>query len=178
MENFGRYKQSVGLKPINFGHSVRILLQKLSVFFLFIFAYFFVQTALANNACESLFISATTSSERTEVTDLTSLGKAMTECMLLGPEQADVFEIYRRVFFGDSSTEVGGRSLQTVLAELAKHPELAKSHFPEYTFSNLVKIFQTPSELVKYIRSVVNTAGQVRNSLYQIEANIGFWKEI
>jgi len=131
----------------------------------------------ASILCSELF-SNQVEQKRTDVKDLHSFGKAMTEGMLLGPEQADIFEVYRKVFFGEASTDVGPRNLKTVLDELNKHPELKKSHFSEYEISTVVRIYKTPDVLTKHLKSVVNTTGQVRNSLYQIEANVGFWKKV
>jgi len=124
------------------------------------------------NQCIDLF-----KSSKPEITDINSFGKAMTEGMLLNPNQADLFEVYRKLFFGDPNTNVG-KDLKNVLVELQKHPELIKPHFLEYEITSVEKVYDTPEALTKYLKSQVQTAGEVRNNLFQIESNLGFWKKV
>jgi formylglycine-generating enzyme required for sulfatase activity len=113
-----------------------------------------------------------------EVKDLKSFGQAMTEGMLLHPGQTDLFEVYRKLYFGDPNTSVNNSTLTTVTDILKKHPELEKPHFREYEIKTVEKIYETPEALSKLISSQSKTAGQMRSNLFQIEANIGFWKKI
>lgn len=110
----------------------------------------------AQQNCDSLF-SATksptaqtpsiqSSAKKTEVVDLTSFGKALTEGMLLNSDQADIFDIYRKAFFGDPNTNIES-SLKTVTNILKKYPELKKEMFTEYHISTVKKIYETPEAL-------------------------------
>lgn len=130
------------------------------------------------NQCVDLFTTETTQSKPTKVKDLKSFGQAMTEGMLLDSNQADLFEIYRKIFFGDPNTSVGNETLKSVTDQLEQHPELEKPHFREYEISSIEKVYEIPDSLQKYLRSQVTTAGEIRNNLFQIEANLGFWKKV
>ncbi len=130
------------------------------------------------NQCVDLFASNTTQNKPTEVKDLKSFGQAMTEGLLLNPNQADLFEIYRKIFFGDPNTSVGNETLKSVTEQLRQHPELEKPHFREYEISSVQKVYDTTESLQKYLKSQFTTAGEVRNNLFQIEANLGFWKKV
>lgn len=101
----------------------------------------------------------------------------MTEGMLLHPEQIDIFEIYRLVFFGDPKVSLDGKTLTSVTEILKKHPELKKQHFQEFEIRALEKVFETPKTLERFIKSQITTAGQIRNNLFQIESNLSFWKK-
>lgn len=116
--------------------------------------------------------------EKKEVSDLKSFGQAMTEGMLLNAEQADLFEVYRKIYFGDPNTSVNNETLKSVTDILKKYPDLQKSHFREYEISTVEKVYESSESLTKYLKSQIQTAGQVRSNLLQIEANLGFWKKI
>ncbi len=113
-----------------------------------------------------------------EVRDLKTFGDAMTQGMLLNPEQGGLFEVYRKIFFGDPKTSVDNQNLKSVTDILVKHPELQKPPFREYEISTVEKVYETPEALEKYLKLKVSTAGQVRSNLLQIEANLGFWKKV
>ncbi|OFZ11196.1 MAG: hypothetical protein A2Z20_10900 [Bdellovibrionales bacterium RBG_16_40_8] len=113
-----------------------------------------------------------------EVRDLRTFGQAMTEGMLLRPDQVDLFEIYRKIFFGDPNTSVNDATLKTVTDTLKQHPELAKPHFQEYVIESVQKVYETPEALAKHLKSQNANAGQVRSNLLQVEANLGFWKKL
>ena len=102
----------------------------------------------------------------------------MTEGMLLQPGQADLFDVYRKIYFGDPNTSVNNETLKSVTDIQKKHPELQKPHFREYEISQVEKVYETPESLAKYLKSQIQTAGEVRNNLLQIEANLGFWKKV
>ncbi len=112
------------------------------------------------------------------ITDIDSFGAAMTNGMLLRTEQSDLFEIYRQLFLGDPNTNVEGKTLKSITDILAQHPELEKPHFREYEISQVIKVYEVPNSLAKYLKSQFQIAGAVRNNLLQIEANLDFWKKI
>ncbi|MFZ3229530.1 MAG: SUMF1/EgtB/PvdO family nonheme iron enzyme [Pseudobdellovibrio sp.] len=144
---------------------------------------FLAQTSIANAAirCEQLFTNTARQSfvqTPVEVRDLKTLGQAMTQGMTLNPEQADLFEVYRKIYFGDPNTSVNNETLKSVTDILTKNPNLEKPHFPEYEISTVEKVYDTPENLSKYLKSQIQTAGQVRSNLLQIEANLGYWKKV
>ena len=147
-------------------------------------ALIFAYQAHANPqiSCAAIFSNVDHGSEASprprEVKDLKSFGQAMTEGMLLHPGQTDLFEVYRKLYFGDPNTSVNNSTLTTVTDILKKHPELEKPHFREYEIKTVEKIYETPEALSKLISSQSKTAGQMRSNLFQIEANTGFWKKI
>src|SRR4051812_14029279 len=109
-----------------YGHLVNILVTSLLL----------AQVSAANATvqCEQLFTSTTAQSSvqaPVEVRDLKTLGQAMTQGMTLNPEQADLFEVYRNIYFGDSNTSVKNETLKSVTDILTKNPNLEKPHFPE-----------------------------------------------
>jgi formylglycine-generating enzyme required for sulfatase activity len=110
--------------------------------------------------------------------DLESFSKAMTQGMILHPEQSDLFEIYRKLYFGNPNTPLNDETLNTVTQELKKHPELRKPHFKEYEIHHLQRIYDVPESLSKFVNSQIKTAGQIRSNLFQIKANLGYWKKL
>lgn len=139
-------------------------------------------TVDASIRCSEIFSRRTSTTvstkQQTEVRDLMTFGQAMTEGMLLRPEQGDLFEIYRKIFFGDPNTSVNGSTLKTVTDTLKQHPEITKPHFREYEIETVQKVYETPDSLAKYLRSQNINAGQIRSNLFQVEANLGFWKKM
>ncbi|MFN3453747.1 MAG: ankyrin repeat domain-containing protein, partial [Pseudobdellovibrio sp.] len=97
---------------------------------------------------------------------------------LLHPHQSDVFEVYLKMYFGDPDVPLSNYNLKSVTDILAKHPELKKIPFPEYTIRHIEKIYSIPENLSKFINSQIITSAQVRNNIFQIEANLGYWKKI
>lgn len=89
----------------------------------------------------------------TDIRDLKTFGEAMTKGMLLRPEQDDLFEIYRRIFFGDPNTSVDNATLKTVTDTLKEHPELQKPHFREYEIETVQKVYEAPDSLTRYLKS-------------------------
>jgi formylglycine-generating enzyme required for sulfatase activity len=110
--------------------------------------------------------------------DIKSFGESMTQGMLLNPEQSDLFELYRGLFFGDPRTPIDAANLNTVTEYLEVFPELTKEPFREYEISSVEKKYEIPESLNKYLKSQFQTSGQVRSNLFQIESNLGYWKKI
>ncbi len=146
--------------------------------FLLIFqtVVFYNVSAHATLTCAQIF--EPNAPKQVEVRDLKTFGQAMTEGMLLQPGQADLFDVYRKIYFGDPNTSVNSETLKSVTDIQKKHPELQKPHFREYEISTVEKVYETPESLAKYLKSQIQTAGEVRNNLLQIEANLGFWKKV
>ncbi|MBK7963830.1 MAG: ankyrin repeat domain-containing protein [Bdellovibrionales bacterium] len=150
---------------------------KLSTLVLLLFFQIIFHAGAANAAltCAQIFSEAP---KQVEVRDLKTFGQAMTEGMLLQPGQADLFDVYRKIYFGDPNTSVNNETLKSVTDIQKKHPELQKPNFREFEISTVEKVYETPESLAKHLKSQIQTAGEVRNNLLQIEANLGFWKKI
>jgi formylglycine-generating enzyme required for sulfatase activity len=133
----------------------------------------------AERTCGPLFLKGpvNSNSKLRDIYNLETFGLAMTEGMLLHPEQSDLFEIYRKVYFGDPNVKINN-DLKSVTSELEKHPELEKPHFREYEIASMTKIYEVPAALAKFVQSQIQTAGQIRSNLFQIEANLGYWKKL
>lgn len=116
--------------------------------------------------------------EATRPQDLQAFGQAMTEGLLLRPDQADLFEVYRRIFFGNAFVDLQGATLHTVTDLLRSYPSLKKPSFREYDLTTQQTDYKTPESLTKLLKSQNMAAGQVRSNLFQIDANLGYWKRI
>jgi formylglycine-generating enzyme required for sulfatase activity len=125
--------------------------------------------------CQKIFKNP---SNPTKITNIQAFGQAMTEGMLLNPHQSDLFEVYRKMFFGDPTVYIDHKNLNTVNMHLKKYPEIDKKPWREYEIKSLEKNYDTTESLSKYIKSQIQTAGQMRGNLFQIEANLGYWKKL
>jgi ankyrin repeat protein len=110
--------------------------------------------------------------------ELKAFSQAMTEGLLLHPHQEDLFEFYKRIYFGDYTLTFLENSLADVHAVLRDHPELKKPHFREYEIVLVQKIYDSPESLDRLLRSLNANAGKIRSNLFIIDANIGFWKKL
>jgi hypothetical protein len=138
--------------------------------------------ALVHPSCKNIFNSTQTpqipSANPLKITDLNSFAKAMTQGLVLRDNQDDLFEIYRKMFFGDPKVSLNNQTLSDVNEILKKHPELRKPHFRDYEISYHFQIYEVPEALSKFVLSQFKTAGQIRSNLFQIEANLGYWKKL
>jgi ankyrin repeat protein len=141
-----------------------------------VFAIGLFESAYAAQTCEEAFKVFGISAQLPNWT-VARFGKSMSEGMLLRPEQSDLFEIYKRTFFGDPKSSHLG-TLKNVTDILSQHPELTKPHFREYIISTNDRVYDSPESLNKYLKSINSNAGQIRSNLFQIEANLGFWKKL
>ena len=128
------------------------------------FSLFFQGLAFAGT-CEMVF------------SDPNSFRKAMTEGLSLQPKQDALFEFYRNNSY-PYPHRGEHRFLQDVFKILHSHPELSKPALREYILEFSVKERQSPKSLEAFIRSLTRSAGQTRNNLFQISANIGFWMKM
>jgi formylglycine-generating enzyme required for sulfatase activity len=149
-----------------------------------LFGAFSCDVVFAVNNCNAVFLKKSNSissqnleNGNVEIGNLDSFGKAMTQGLLLKSDQADLFEIYRKVFFGDPKITIP-QNLNSVLQIIQSHPELKKPHFQEYEITTEIKVYEVPESVSKYVHSQIQTAGQIRSNLYQIEANLGYWKKL
>lgn len=152
-----------------------------------------IDSAMANNGagsgtqirCEKLFNPKTQESLISiktllteDMSDLDKFGEAMTKGMLLNPQQVDLFTLYRQLYFGDPNTPIAGYALSNVNEILRIYPELKKPPFREYEMKELTKFYEAPESLNQHLKSQFQTVGQIRSNLFQVEANLGYWKKI
>lgn len=142
------------------------------------------QTGLRNIAavrCESLFNNASAPAERTtdskKIESLQDLGENMANGMELNPHQQDIFEFYKDMFLGTGS-KATHQTLKDVQKLIDENPGLTKPAFNEYNVSQVEKVYEPTPELTTFLKSQIQSAGQVKSNLYQPEANLGFWKKI
>ena len=89
-------------------------------------------------------------------------------------KQAGFFELYRN-WFGDKTKDTGGKALHDVLGQLEKYPELSKLPMREQILTVQVRERAKPESLTEFLKSFTRSAGRIRNKLFQISANYGFW---
>jgi len=96
------------------------------------------------------------------------------------PAQLRAFEVYLKMRFGDSKNATDGGSLGSVVDRIAealkKHPELNKIPFRNYQMSTAERSYPVTEKLQVLLKTPVEAAGQARGNLFQIEANLGYWK--
>ncbi len=145
--------------------------------FLFVLTFSAVLVGVQAQASSAL-ICIHAQKEAAAIKDLDAFSSAMTRGMILRPGQEDLFDLYRLSYLGDPTIGVDGKGLAEVLKVLKQHPELNKVPFREVEIQQGVRVYQTPKELSDTIRSQMSVAAQIRSNLFQIEANLGFWKQL
>ncbi len=93
--------------------------------------------------------------------------------------QLQAFEVYLKMRFGNPANAGDVKSVvETVAKQLKKHPELSKEPFRNYSMSMAERSYPVTERLAALVKSPVEAAGQARGSLYQIEANLGYWRRL
>lgn len=92
--------------------------------------------------------------------------------------QKDAFHVYRKMRFGDPNTNLGEETTAKIAEELKRHPELTKKPFRNYELSVQEKAYPVTKELQTLTESFTKSAGQIKGSFFQIEANLGYWKKM
>ena len=100
--------------------------------------------------------------------------QAMTRGLSLNKRQSALFKFYMQNFYPYPYFR-RGRSLKDVFHILKKYPELTKPALREMILEFPIRERKRPESLNNFIRSVTRSAGKIRNSLFQIESNLGFW---
>ena len=115
--------------------------------------------------------------EEVVFSDLKSYNKAMTERLTLREGQGSLMALYLKNKT-PYPAEDGKRSLQDVLRLLELYPELTKPNLREQILEFTLTNRESPKSLKNFIRSFTRSAGQIRNNLFQISANFGFWMKL
>ena len=123
----------------------------------------FSQTVTLAGPCEEVAFS-----------DPQSFAQAITEGLSLRKRQGGLFELYKQNFYPYPNA-TRDRYLKDVFRILKKHPELTKPALREMILEFPIRERKSPESLKNFIRSVTRSAGKTRNSLFQIESNLGFW---
>ena len=112
--------------------------------------------------------------EEVAFSDPESFAKAMTEGLILREGQDSLMELYIK---GKTPypNQGEGRTLQEVLSALNFHPELTKPPLREQILELALIKRDSPESLKNFIHSQIKSAGKIRNNLFQVEANLGYW---
>lgn len=94
------------------------------------------------------------------------------------PSQQGAFEIYRRMRFGDTKTNLNSNGLTDVQKILKSNPELTKEPFGNIRVEVQERNYPVTSELVSFLKPQISSALQTIANLFQMEANAGYWKKI
>ena len=135
------------------------------VIILFPIIVLFNSMTYANLLCEETF------------TEPDVFALAMTEGLKLKKGQDDLFSIYRKIYFGNSKSGVK-RSLDDVIKILEKYPELSKLPVREQKIILKNKNHKIPQSLIDFVKRFRNSANEIRNNLFSIYENLGFWRRI
>ncbi len=110
--------------------------------------------------------------------DPESFFKAMTEGLLLREGQAvNLWALYENNKYSHPGS-AGYHDAQSVLDILKQYPELSKLPVQEQILTFPLKERESPESLKDFIRSLRKSADRIRNNLFQVESNIGFWMKM
>ena len=113
-----------------------------------------------------------------EIASLDELFESFSRGLLPGlknKNQVRAFELYKKMRFGNPNTDAG--TIEKLAKVLGKYPGLTKTPFRNFEISMSSKSYPVTEDLVSFLNSHIKNSGQVRNNLFQIDANIGFWKK-
>ena len=111
--------------------------------------------------------------EEVAFSDPESFAKAMTEGLTLREGQSPLMALYLKNFSPHPEQD-GNRSLKDMLSL----PSLAKPSLREQILEFAITERESPKSLKDFVRSFNNSAGQIQNNLFQIEANLGFYMKL
>ena len=95
------------------------------------------------------------------------------------PVQRQAFEIYRKVMFGNPHFPYLKASAMADLADLLrKYPGIKKESFRNFGVGFKTKGHPATKEFSAFVNSQIKSAGQIRSNLFQVDANLGFWKKV
>ena len=121
--------------------------------------------SFSQSTCEKVF------------SDMSSFNKAMTANLTLHPHQESLFDLYRYSTFEDSKPHLK-HNFNDIMRVWKKHPELAKLPLREHIILIKNISYKTPDQLSQLIKSLSQSAGRVKNNLFKIRENLGYWKTL
>ncbi len=92
--------------------------------------------------------------------------------------QRSAFDIYLKMRFGQNTHYVTSDTVSRVTKFLEQHPDLEKEPRHSVRVEALEKSYPVTPELEALIKKQREASGQVVSNLYQIDANLGFWKRL
>ena len=132
-----------------------------------------------NGACRAFLASPVASPEITSFHDLVTAFTGGLEPDLSRKDHRAAFHLYRVLRFGNPNTVLHDISTQSILTALQRYPRLReRTHFSSYHVRPQGLRYPVSSELSQFINSQLKSVGQVKNNLFQIEANIGYWRKM
>ena len=102
--------------------------------------------------------------------------EAMSQGLILLPEQTSLFSIYIQNSFGDPSFS-GIYTLENFFNILTFYHQLSKPAVREQILEFSIKQTPQPQSLKDFLR-ILNRKKRTRINLFQIEANLGYWRKI
>ena len=152
-----------------------LFLRTLSFFSIICFSF----QAYSKRSCEENFAEpkALAPSRLEDFTELNKFASSMTEGLRLRRNQADLFNLYKQMYFSNPNQTVR-KSFQTVMRILSTHPELSKLPVREQYIVFAEKLHDIPQSLIDFIKRFRNSASRVRNNLFRIYENLGFWRQV
>ena len=106
--------------------------------------------------------------------DPADFAKAMTENLMLKEGQYPLLELYFKEWT-PYPQEMPNQGRQRIYDFINRHPEISKPVFREQILEFPIAERNHFESLKNFIRSFRKSAGKIRNSLFQVEANLGFW---
>ena len=146
---------------------------------LFLISICFHFKAYSKHSCKESFAKPKASAplRSEDFPELNKFAFSMTEGLRLGKKQADLFDLYKQMYFSNPN-QATGKSLQTVMKILNIHPELSKLPVREQYIVFAEKLYDIPQSLMDFIKSFRNSASRVRNNLFRVYENLGFWRQV
>ena len=114
-----------------------------------------------------------------QISNPEELAEFMTKGGELNPTQGSLFETYMNNFFGDFLRTGEKNPLKRVTDITQEYPnELYKPLVREQEITFFVKERDKMVRLERFIRSFRNSSARIRNNLFQISANWGYWSTL
>ena len=114
-----------------------------------------------------------------QISNPEELAEFMTKNGELKHTQGSLFEIYMNNFFGDFLRFGKKNPLKSVTDITQKYPnELYKPLVREQEITFFIKEKDRPVQLEQFIKSFRGSAARIRNNLFQISANWGYWSKL
>lgn len=125
------------------------------------------------NKCYETFANTSKQKSKTRINNLPALAEALTKGLTLQKDQEAIFNLYLSSYFGQFKKLT--TLLQRTYGVLRTETKYLKTPFREQIISYQRKVFEHPESLSEFTKSFKNSANRVRNNLFQIDANLGFW---
>lgn len=138
-----------------------------------------------NNLCTKLFKPFTQNQNpnktNREINDIEQLLISFSKGLEINPNNIDhraAFDLYRSIKFGDPLTVLNSNTWEELSKSYKKYPNIQKEPFRNYTLETMESQYPITPELKKFLSSQLQSIGQVKSNLFQIDANTGYWKKV